>query len=157
MQKTPQRKLRRNRGKQKIRVNVVCGSQQPRGTRKCCSCTQKLKVLFPDSGAEYLDRRPFSREIHDRDLIQRFAVRRRVWRFEYTFASHFPSTTTIFLATTLDTMAEAPLSTAGGFEILVENLTYHHAPGAPPSLSDVNIHLPKGSRALLVGANGGKS
>lgn len=43
-------------------------------------------------------------------------------------------------------------------EITVQNLTYHHDPSAPASLSDVNIDLPKGSRTLLIGANGaGKS
>ncbi|KAI9508675.1 P-loop containing nucleoside triphosphate hydrolase protein [Russula earlei] len=43
-------------------------------------------------------------------------------------------------------------------EILVQNLTYHHDPSAPASLSDINIDLPKGSRTILIGANGaGKS
>ncbi|KAI0658559.1 P-loop containing nucleoside triphosphate hydrolase protein [Cubamyces menziesii] len=44
------------------------------------------------------------------------------------------------------------------YEISIDNLTYSHVPDAPPSLSNVNIHLPKGSRTILVGANGaGKS
>ena len=41
------------------------------------------------------------------------------------------------------------------YEISIDNLTYSHVPDAPPSLSNVNIHLPKGSRTILVGANGG--
>ena len=40
-------------------------------------------------------------------------------------------------------------------EITVQNLTYHHDPSAPASLSDIDIDLPKGSRTLLIGANGG--
>lgn len=45
---------------------------------------------------------------------------------------------------------------AGNSEIFVQNLTYFHDPsGPPPSLSDINISLPKGSRTLLIGANGG--
>lgn len=40
-------------------------------------------------------------------------------------------------------------------EITVQNLTYHHDPSAPASLSDINIDLAKGSRTLLIGANGG--
>ena len=44
---------------------------------------------------------------------------------------------------------------AGNTEILVQNLTYSHDPSAPASLSDINISLPKGSRTLLIGANGG--
>ena len=43
----------------------------------------------------------------------------------------------------------------GIVEITVQNLTYHHDPSVPASLSDINIDLPKGSRTLLVGANGG--
>ncbi|KAH9981834.1 P-loop containing nucleoside triphosphate hydrolase protein [Russula compacta] len=39
-------------------------------------------------------------------------------------------------------------------EIFVQNLTYHHDPSAPASLYDININLPKGSRTLLIGANG---
>ncbi|KAI0291758.1 P-loop containing nucleoside triphosphate hydrolase protein [Russula brevipes] len=47
---------------------------------------------------------------------------------------------------------------ADSAEIFVQKLTYHHDPSAPPSLSDININLPKGSRTLLIGANGaGKS
>jgi CCR4-NOT complex subunit CAF16 len=44
---------------------------------------------------------------------------------------------------------------AGNTEIFVQNLTYFHDPSGPPSLSGVNISLPKGSRTLLIGANGG--
>lgn len=40
-------------------------------------------------------------------------------------------------------------------EITVQNLTYHHDPSGPASLNDINIDLPKGSRTLLIGANGG--
>jgi len=47
---------------------------------------------------------------------------------------------------------------AGSSEIFVKNLTYNHGSSASPSLSNVNITLPKGSRTLLIGANGaGKS
>jgi len=47
---------------------------------------------------------------------------------------------------------------AGNTEVFVQNLTYSHDRSAPPSLSDINISLPKGSRTLLIGANGaGKS
>lgn len=41
------------------------------------------------------------------------------------------------------------------YEISVDKLTYAHAQETEPSLSDVNLHLPKGSRTILVGANGG--
>ncbi|EIW82140.1 P-loop containing nucleoside triphosphate hydrolase protein [Coniophora puteana RWD-64-598 SS2] len=42
--------------------------------------------------------------------------------------------------------------------IAVQNLTYHHVPAAEPSLNDISLHLPPGSRTILVGANGaGKS
>lgn len=44
---------------------------------------------------------------------------------------------------------------AGNAEIFIQNLTYFHDPSGPPSLRDVNISLPKGSRTLLIGANGG--
>ncbi|KAI0650836.1 P-loop containing nucleoside triphosphate hydrolase protein [Trametes meyenii] len=44
------------------------------------------------------------------------------------------------------------------YEISIDKLTYAHVADTSPSLSDVNVHLPKGSRTLLVGANGaGKS
>ncbi|KAI0248665.1 P-loop containing nucleoside triphosphate hydrolase protein [Lactifluus subvellereus] len=47
---------------------------------------------------------------------------------------------------------------AGTAEVFVQNLTYSYGPSAPPTLSDINISLPKGSRTLLIGANGaGKS
>lgn len=42
------------------------------------------------------------------------------------------------------------------YEIDVERLTYNHTHSAPPSLSNVFIKLPKGSRTILVGANGGE-
>ncbi|KAH7914315.1 P-loop containing nucleoside triphosphate hydrolase protein [Hygrophoropsis aurantiaca] len=42
--------------------------------------------------------------------------------------------------------------------ISVSGLTYHHTPDAPPSLSNIELHLPPGSRTIIVGANGaGKS
>ncbi|PIL37530.1 ATP-binding cassette transporter [Ganoderma sinense ZZ0214-1] len=45
-----------------------------------------------------------------------------------------------------------------GYEISVGDLTFTHKEGDSPSLSGVNIRLPKGSRTILVGANGaGKS
>lgn len=40
--------------------------------------------------------------------------------------------------------------------ISVEGLSYYHDPTLLPSLQDVSLHLPPGSRTLLVGANGGK-
>ncbi|KAI6034161.1 hypothetical protein PISMIDRAFT_670746 [Pisolithus microcarpus 441] len=44
------------------------------------------------------------------------------------------------------------------YTISVDGLTYRHDPNCPPSLSDVSLHLPPGSRTILVGANGaGKS
>ncbi|KAI0682593.1 P-loop containing nucleoside triphosphate hydrolase protein [Earliella scabrosa] len=55
----------------------------------------------------------------------------------------------------IDQMEQTPAET---YEISIDNLTYSHTPGSAPSLSNVNIHLPKGSRTILVGANGaGKS
>ena len=44
---------------------------------------------------------------------------------------------------------------AGNTEIFVQNLTYFHDPSGLPTLSNINISLPKGSRTLLIGANGG--
>ncbi|KAF8529127.1 P-loop containing nucleoside triphosphate hydrolase protein [Hysterangium stoloniferum] len=42
--------------------------------------------------------------------------------------------------------------------ISVQGLTYSHTPAAPPSLINIDLHLPPGSRTLLIGANGaGKS
>ncbi|RDB22708.1 putative ABC transporter ATP-binding protein C20G4.01 [Hypsizygus marmoreus] len=42
--------------------------------------------------------------------------------------------------------------------IAVSNLTYRHRPDSPPALIDIDLHLPRGSRAIVVGANGaGKS
>lgn len=43
-------------------------------------------------------------------------------------------------------------------EIYVNNLTFSHNPlnaSLEPSLIDINLLLPKGSRTILVGANGG--
>jgi hypothetical protein len=40
--------------------------------------------------------------------------------------------------------------------VSVSNLTYSHTTADPPSLLDINIHLPRGSRTILVGANGGR-
>jgi len=43
-------------------------------------------------------------------------------------------------------------------DISVKQLTYSHTPDAPPSLRNISIHLPPGSRTILCGANGaGKS
>ena len=45
-------------------------------------------------------------------------------------------------------------------EIFVQNLTFSHVPSNPsvePSLVDISLALPKGSRTVLIGANGGKS
>ena len=53
-------------------------------------------------------------------------------------------------------MAEA-VAYADGYEISINGLTYTHREGSSPSLADVTIHLPKGSRTILVGANGGES
>ncbi|KAH7929487.1 P-loop containing nucleoside triphosphate hydrolase protein [Leucogyrophana mollusca] len=42
--------------------------------------------------------------------------------------------------------------------ISVSSLTYHHTPDSTPSLSNIELHLPAGSRTIIVGANGaGKS
>ncbi|EPQ59217.1 P-loop containing nucleoside triphosphate hydrolase protein [Gloeophyllum trabeum ATCC 11539] len=42
--------------------------------------------------------------------------------------------------------------------ISVKNLTYSHKPGISPSLTDIDLDLPPGSRTILIGANGaGKS
>ncbi|KAI6047206.1 P-loop containing nucleoside triphosphate hydrolase protein [Pisolithus marmoratus] len=44
------------------------------------------------------------------------------------------------------------------YTISVDGLTYCHDPKSPPSLSNISLHLPEGSRTILVGANGaGKS
>lgn len=37
----------------------------------------------------------------------------------------------------------------------VSKLTYRHNPDIGPSLIDVDLHLPRGSRTIIVGANGG--
>ncbi len=39
--------------------------------------------------------------------------------------------------------------------ISVNSLTYAHNSFSEPSLVDVRLHLPKGSRTILIGANGG--
>lgn len=41
------------------------------------------------------------------------------------------------------------------YEISIGGLTYKHSPIDSPSLSNVSMKLPKGSRTILVGANGG--
>jgi len=41
--------------------------------------------------------------------------------------------------------------------VSVVGLTYSHSPLTPPSLLDVVLALPSGSRTLLIGANGGLS
>jgi ABC-type multidrug transport system fused ATPase/permease subunit len=41
-------------------------------------------------------------------------------------------------------------------DISVKELTYSHTPNSPPSLQNVSIYLPPGSRTILCGANGGK-
>lgn len=55
------------------------------------------------------------------------------------------------MASTLELKAEMD----GIAEITVQNLTYHHDPSGPASLTYINFDLPKGSRTLLIGANGG--
>ena len=42
-----------------------------------------------------------------------------------------------------------------GLEISAQNLTYKHTPDVEPSLVDISFQLPKGSRTILIGANGG--
>lgn len=39
--------------------------------------------------------------------------------------------------------------------ITVQNLTFSHRSALAPSLIDITLHIPKGSRTVLVGANGG--
>jgi ABC-type bacteriocin/lantibiotic exporter with double-glycine peptidase domain len=41
-------------------------------------------------------------------------------------------------------------------DISVRQLTYSHTPDTPPSLRNISIHLPPGSRTILCGANGGQ-
>jgi len=44
------------------------------------------------------------------------------------------------------------------YAIAVDKLTYHHGTSNQPSLSNISLHLPQGSRTIIVGANGaGKS
>ena len=41
-------------------------------------------------------------------------------------------------------------------QLVVENLTYRHPIGGlDPALNGITLHLQKGSRTLLIGANGG--
>ena len=61
-----------------------------------------------------------------------------------------------FPPSTICSLDEMASSSSDGFEIAIENLTFSFGQDATPSLSNVNIHLPKGSRTLLVGANGGR-
>lgn len=46
-------------------------------------------------------------------------------------------------------------STTNAFEIAVEGLTFQHNSAPEPALKDINLFLPKGSRTVLIGANGG--
>lgn len=40
--------------------------------------------------------------------------------------------------------------------VSVSNLSYSHSVDTdPPSLLDIHLHLPRGSRTILIGANGG--
>ena len=39
--------------------------------------------------------------------------------------------------------------------VSVSNLSYSHLIADSPSLLDIHLHLPRGSRTILVGANGG--
>lgn len=41
------------------------------------------------------------------------------------------------------------------YAIAVDGLTYNHGTNDLPSLSDISLHLPPGSRTIIVGANGG--
>ena len=41
------------------------------------------------------------------------------------------------------------------FEIAVQDLTFQHNSAPEPALKDINLFLPKGSRTVLIGANGG--
>lgn len=43
------------------------------------------------------------------------------------------------------------------YTVAVEKLTYFHNAETIPSLSDVSIHLSRGSRTVLIGANGGSA
>lgn len=40
-------------------------------------------------------------------------------------------------------------------EIAIDNLTFQHNSAFEPALKEINLFLPKGSRTILVGANGG--
>lgn len=41
--------------------------------------------------------------------------------------------------------------------IFIKSLTYSYISGTEPVLKDIDLCLPKGSRTLLIGANGGSS
>ena len=41
------------------------------------------------------------------------------------------------------------------YAISVANLSYSHNSFSPPALRDITLHLPPGSRTILIGANGG--
>lgn len=53
------------------------------------------------------------------------------------------------------TISLALSMTANAFEIAVDNLTFQHNSAPEPALKDINLHLPKRSRTVLIGANGG--
>lgn len=65
----------------------------------------------------------------------------------------------IYRPTSLTTIFTWPFTpetmSSTDFEISISHLTYSHKPDDPPSLIDISIYLPKGSRTILVGANGG--
>ena len=57
-----------------------------------------------------------------------------------------------------DTNETKENETGTGYEIFVRNLTFTFVPlqpDVPPSLVDIALALPKGSRTILIGANGG--
>ncbi|KAF6762636.1 ABC transporter [Ephemerocybe angulata] len=55
-------------------------------------------------------------------------------------------------------MATTSSSDPAEWAIQASHLTFCHKPSAPPSLVDINLALPHGSRTILIGANGaGKS
>jgi CCR4-NOT complex subunit CAF16 len=41
-------------------------------------------------------------------------------------------------------------------DIYVKKLSYSHTPSSPPSLRNISIYLPPGSRTIICGANGGQ-
>lgn len=65
----------------------------------------------------------------------------------------------LVLSPTLDLEMAAAGPETTSPEIYVNNLTFQHNQldkDATPSLIDINLALPKGSRTILVGANGGE-